>query len=167
MPAVHLNTRLVATNRTWFRGGSDLAVAIPDPIDVRDFQNALKRACDAHDAGYHVRFKQWSEAHFKLNHRGERRGVGGIFYDWLDSGDWKNDFAFIREVGLAFLEVYPRLVRRHMDEDAVSDKCSNQMHHGSHEWDQTYAGDLTRSKPRAPNVDPIPAQMASVIVGGG
>jgi coproporphyrinogen III oxidase len=166
VPAVHLNTRLVATTRTWFRGGSDLAVAVPDPIDVSDFQTTLKRACDAHNAGYHARFEQWSVAHFKLNHRGEGRGVGGIFYDWLDSGDWKDDFAFIREVGLAFLEAYPRLVRRHMDKGAISDKSWDQTRHGYPEWGQTNTGDWAHSKGRAASVDAIRAQAALVIVGG-
>jgi coproporphyrinogen III oxidase len=88
---------------------------VPDDADTRDFHAALERACDAHDPAYYAKFKTWCDEYFFLKHRGEARGVGGIFYDWLDSGDWARDFAFTRDVGLAFLDVYPALVRRHMD----------------------------------------------------
>jgi coproporphyrinogen III oxidase len=115
VPAVHMNTRFIVTSKSWFGGGTDLTPKVPDDADTRDFHAALQRACDAHDPAYHAKFKKWCDEYFFLKHRGEARGVGGIFYDWLDSGDWARDFAFTRDVGLAFLEVYPALVRRHMD----------------------------------------------------
>jgi coproporphyrinogen III oxidase len=89
---------------------------VPDDADTASFHGALERACASHDPGYYPRFKQWCDEYFHLKHRGEARGVGGIFYDWLDSGDWARDFAFTRDVGLAFLDIYPALVRRHMND---------------------------------------------------
>jgi coproporphyrinogen III oxidase len=116
VPAVHMNTRHIVTAKAWFGGGSDLNPAFPDDTDTADFHAALKAACDRHDEGYYPRFKAWCDEYFFNKHRGEPRGVGGIFYDYVDSGDWDADFAFTRDVGLAFLDVYPRLVRRHMNE---------------------------------------------------
>ena len=115
VPAVHMNTRFIVTTKPWFGGGTDLTPMTADARDTADFHAALKRACDAHDPAYYARFKQWCDEYFFLKHRGEARGVGGIFFDWLDSGDWTRDFAFTRDVGLAFLDIYPALVRRHMN----------------------------------------------------
>jgi len=111
-----MNTRFVVTTKAWFGGGSDLTPMTPVDGDTRDFHAALKAACDRHDAGYYDKFKKWCDEYFFLKHRNEPRGIGGIFYDYLDSGDWERDFAFTREVGGAFLDIYPRLVRRHMAE---------------------------------------------------
>jgi coproporphyrinogen III oxidase len=116
VPAVHMNTRFIVTSKSWFGGGTDLTPMVPDDADTAAFHDTLRRACDAHDPGYYARFKQWCDEYFFLKHRGEARGVGGIFYDWLDSGDWARDFAFTRAVGEAFLAIYPELVRRHLDE---------------------------------------------------
>jgi coproporphyrinogen III oxidase len=114
VPAVHMNTRHIVTTKSWFGGGTDLTPMVPDETDTRDFHAALEAACDAHDPSYYKRFKAWCDEYFFLKHRNEPRGVGGIFYDYLDSGDWERDFAFTRAVGEAFLEIYPILVRRHM-----------------------------------------------------
>jgi coproporphyrinogen III oxidase len=116
VPAAHMNTRFITTSKSWFGGGADLTPMRPVEADTRDFHARLQQACDAHDPGYHARFKQWCDEYFFLKHRGEARGVGGIFYDYLDSGDWERDFAFTRDVGLAFLDIYPALIRRHMQE---------------------------------------------------
>lgn len=127
VPAIHMNTRHIATTRSWFGGGTDLNPMIPDADDTAAFHAALKAVCDRHDPDYYPRFKAWCDEYFFIKHRGEARGVGGIFYDYLDSGDWDADFAFTRDVGLAFLEVFPRLVRRHMNEAWSAEQRAHQL----------------------------------------
>jgi len=114
VPAVHMNTRHIVTTKGWFGGGADLTPVFPNETDTQDFHAALERACAAFSADYYSRFKAWCDEYFFLPHRSEPRGVGGIFYDHLNSGDWEADFAFTRAVGLAFLSIYPQIVRRRM-----------------------------------------------------
>ena len=127
VPAVHMNTRHIVTTRAWFGGGADLTPMVPDPADTAAFHAALKAACDAHDPSYYPRYRKWCDEYFYLSHRGEPRGVGGIFYDDLDSGSHERDFAFTRDVGEAFLDVYPRIVRRHMDEPWTAAEREHQL----------------------------------------
>jgi coproporphyrinogen III oxidase len=127
VPAVHMNTRHIATEKSWFGGGADLTPMVADARDARDFHARLERACDAHDASYYPRFKKWCDDYFYLPHRGEPRGIGGIFFDDLDTGDWESDFAFVRDVGLAFLDIYPEIVRRHMDAPWTEQQRQDQL----------------------------------------
>lgn len=117
VPAVHMNCRFLITQKSWFGGGADLNPPIPYPEDSADFHARLKQACDAHDPEHYDRFKKWADDYFWIPHRNTHRGVGGIFYDHLeckDDVDFKRNFAFTRDVGEAFLDVFPALVRRRM-----------------------------------------------------
>jgi coproporphyrinogen III oxidase len=117
VPAVHMNTRFVCTSKAWFGGGADLTPVLEsrrrqDDPDSVSFHAAMREACDTHaQVAPYEKYKQWCDEYFFLKHRGEMRGIGGIFFDYLDSGDWEADFAFTQEVGRAFLKIYPELVR--------------------------------------------------------
>lgn len=117
VPAVHMNTRYIVTTQGWFGGGADLNTALPDQEDTATFHKALEECCDRHDASYYDKFKKWADEYFYVPHRGRARGEGGIFYDRLNSGDWGKDFAFTQDVGRTFLDIYPKIVRQHMNED--------------------------------------------------
>ena len=137
VPAVHMNTRFLCTTRAWFGGGADLNPPLPYDEDTADFHAALRGACDAHGSDYYARFKQWADEYFYIPHRHTHRGVGGIFYDHLECADqpaWDNNFAFTRDVGEAFLAVYPMLVRRRMGMDFTPADKLRQL-----EWRGRYA----------------------------
>jgi coproporphyrinogen III oxidase len=121
VPAVHMNTRFIATTRGWFGGGADLTPLIEaqrnqETDDAKAFHAAMGGACDAFDPAWRPKYKAWCDEYFFLPHRNEPRGIGGIFYDHHDSGDFERDFAFTRAVGEAFLDVYPKIARHRMDE---------------------------------------------------
>ena len=132
VPTVHMNTRMICTSQSWFGGGADLTPLLDyqrqqDFPDAIDFHAAMKAACDAHDVADYAHYKQWCDEYFHLKHRDEPRGIGGIFYDKLDSGDWDSDFAFTREVGAAFRDIYPKLVHRRMFEGWHPDEREAQL----------------------------------------
>ena len=121
VPAVHMNTRFLSTAESWFGGGADLTPLLDeqrrqDAPDAVEFHAAMQVACDAHDPTWHAKYKAWCDEYFFLPHRNEPRGIGGIFYDRLNSGDFERDFAFTRDVGEAFLAVYPKIAARRMAE---------------------------------------------------
>jgi coproporphyrinogen III oxidase len=113
VPAVHMNTRFLTTTKRWFGGGADLNPAIPYDEDTQAFHARLRAACAAHDPTFYPRFSKWAKDYFHLPHRGVDRGVGGIFYDHLE-GHFEEHFAFTRDVGEAFLEIFPEIVRSRM-----------------------------------------------------
>ena len=127
VPAVHMNTRHIVTSKAWFGGGADLTPMVPNEGDAQTFHAALRTASDRHDPRHYPRFKAWCDEYFFLPHRNEPRGVGGIFYDYLDSGDWEADFAFTRDVGLALLDVYPRIVRGQMNKPWTEAERQHQL----------------------------------------
>lgn len=127
VPAVHMNTRFITTSKSWFGGGADLTPMVPDDADTAAFHGAFKTACDKHDADYYPKFKKWCDEYFFLPHRNEARGVGGIFYDYLDSGSKENDFSFTQDVGRAFLDVYPAIVRRRMNHPWTAEQREHQL----------------------------------------
>jgi coproporphyrinogen III oxidase len=132
VPAVHMNTRFIATTKGWFGGGGDLTPLLADQRsqdapDSVDFHAAYKAACDAHDPTWHAKYKAWCDEYFFLPHRNEPRGTGGIFYDHHDSGDFERDFAFTRDVGEAFLNAYPPIVARRMGEAWTDDEREEQL----------------------------------------
>ncbi len=116
VPAVHMNTRRIETSKAWFGGGADLTPMVFDnhKQDGADFHAAFKECCDRYDPGCYPKFKKWCDDYFYLPHRKEPRGLGGIFYDYLDSGDTERDFVFTKDVGETFLTAYPPIVRRNM-----------------------------------------------------
>jgi coproporphyrinogen III oxidase len=135
VPAAHMNTRFIVTSRAWFGGGGDITpmdhAAPHSQEDAATFHAAFQAACNRHDPTYYPRFKQWCDEYFFLPHRGEPRGLGGIFYDWLgDRTPGKGieaDFAFTRDVGEAFLSSYPAIVRRRMHEPWTEAERAHQL----------------------------------------
>ena len=137
VPAVHMNTRFLTTTKAWFGGGADLNPPIPFAEDTADFHAAMRAACDPHGGDYYERFKKWADDYFYIPHRKVHRGVGGIFYDHLECADeaaWQANFAFTQDVGCAFLEVFPKLVRRRMGESFTEVDKRQQL-----EWRGRYA----------------------------
>ena len=115
VPAAHMNTRFVITSKAWFGGGGDLTPLKPAPKQVNTFHADLKACCERHDPDYYPKYKQWCDDYFYLKHRDEPRGAGGIFYDYLDSGDREADFSFTRDVGSSFAGSYVNIVRETMN----------------------------------------------------
>jgi len=131
-PAAHMNTRMIVTTKSWFGGGGDLNPMHPDYRDESHedavaFHAAMRAACDPHDPAYFPKFKKWCDDYFFLPHRNEPRGVGGIFYDRHNTGDWDKDFAFTQDVGKAFLDSYPKLVAKRMDQPWTADDKEKQL----------------------------------------
>ena len=131
-PTGHMNTRMVVTSKGWFGGGGDLTPVLnrrrtQDDPDSQDFHAAMKAACEGQSSADYPRFKEWCDEYFYLAHRKEPRGIGGIFYDYLDTGDWETDFAFTQEVGKAFVGIYPELVARNIGNPWTEEDRTEQL----------------------------------------
>ena len=112
VPAAHMNTRLIVTSKTWFGGGGDITPMKPSKVMSREFHNDLKNACNRHNKNYYDEFKKWADEYFLIKHRNETRGDGGIFFDYINTGNWEKDFSFIRDIGETFLNSYSSIVQK-------------------------------------------------------
>lgn len=115
VPAMHFNTRYIETTKSWFGGGGDMTPTFEEDDETAIFHQYFKDACDKHDEEYYPKYKKWCDEYFFLKHRNEPRGVGGIFYDYLDSGNFENDFAFTKDVGTAMSNIIPAIVKKKMN----------------------------------------------------
>lgn len=115
IPTIHMNTRLIQTTKYWFGGGIDVTPMGPNFLETDLFHQELKAVCDQTDITYYPRFKAWCDTYFHLAHRQEMRGIGGIFYDQLQSQNWEKDFIFTQAVGKFFLSFYPKIVRQYAE----------------------------------------------------
>lgn len=132
VPTVHMNTRFVVTSKAWFGGGADLTPVLnarrtQDDADSQNFHAAMKDACAKHTVADYPKYKKWCDEYFHLAHRNEPRGIGGIFFDYLDSGNWDADFAFVKDVGLAFKDIYPKIVRANMQKSWTDEQREEQL----------------------------------------
>ena len=127
VPAIHMNTRFIQTQKSWFGGGIDLTPMFEDKEVEEFFHDSLREMCDQHDKDYYTKFSKWCDEYFYLKHRNEPRGIGGIFYDYLDTGDFERDFNFTKSVGLAFLKIYPIIVRKNMYKKWTNEQREHQL----------------------------------------
>ena len=112
VPAAHMNTRLIMTSKTWFGGGGDITPMKPSQDMSREFHNDLKKTCNIHDKNYYDKFKKWADEYFLIKHRNETRGDGGIFFDYINTGNWGKDFSFVKDIGKTFLNSYSSIIKK-------------------------------------------------------
>ena len=112
VPAAHMNTRLITTSKTWFGGGGDITPMKPSKVMSKEFHNDLKKTCNRHNENYYAEFKKWADEYFFIKHRNETRGDGGIFFDYINTGNWEKDFSFVRDIGETFLNSYSSIIKK-------------------------------------------------------
>ena len=137
VPNVHMNTRFLCTTKRWFGGGADLNPALVYDEDTEEFHARFRSACAPHNPEYYPRFKKWADDYFYIPHRNVHRGVGGIFYDHIEldhDSDFDRHFAFTQDVGRAFLDIFPKLVRKRMATEWTAEEKQQQL-----EWRGRYA----------------------------
>ena len=127
VPAFHFNTRFIVTGKSWFGGGADMTPTYIYNDDTEDFHNSLKDACDKYNKNYYPDFKKNCAEYFFLPHRGEERGVGGIFFDHLTTDNWETDFSFVRDVGLSFFKIVPHIIKKRKDDVWTEEEKNKQL----------------------------------------
>tara|TARA_B100000686_G_scaffold346213_1_gene432411 strand:- start:639 stop:1553 length:915 start_codon:yes stop_codon:yes gene_type:complete len=127
VPPIHMNTRHIVTEKAWFGGGIDLNPIAANDEDTEFFKSKLAETCARHNPGYYADFAKWCDDYFYLPHRDEHRGIGGIFYDYLNSGSWQDDFEYTKDVGRSFIKIYGEIVRRHMNTPWSEDEREHQL----------------------------------------
>ena len=133
VPAIHMNTRFIKTSCSWFGGGIDLnPMSEAAKSETKFFHNYLKKMCNNHDANYYDKFSKYCDDYFYIKHRKKHRGVGGIFYDHLDTGDFDKDFAFNQDVGKSFLETYPKIVKKTIHNQWSAEQLEEQLINRGH-----------------------------------
>ena len=126
IPSAHMNTRYIVTSeKSWFGGGSDITPMIPSEEMSKKFHLAFENICDVYDKNYYKKFKLWADDYFFLKHRNENRGDGGIFFDYLNSKNWQNDYNFSKDVGETFQDIYSSIIKDTMNKKWSQDdrKC--------------------------------------------
>jgi coproporphyrinogen III oxidase len=127
IPPFHFNTRHIGTSKSWFGGGGDMNPIFDNIEDTAAFHAAWKECCDRHDPAYHAKFKQWADEYFFIKHRNEPRGIGGIFYDYIDTNNWAADFAFTQDVGRTFLDICPKIIRKNLHKTWTEEEREAQL----------------------------------------
>ena len=160
VPAIHMNTRFLVTTKRWFGGGVDLNPALPDAAQTAAFHAAVETMCDTHDPAHYAAHSKWAQEYFWVPHRNRHRGVGGIFYDHLasdDAADWERNFAYTRDVGSTFVDLYPRLVRERMHTPvSAEDRAAQLRYRGLYaEFNLVYDRGTTFGLKTGGNVDAI------------